>query len=53
MYAMLLITTLDKFERSDFTVDADIGPKPEEVKKLATKAGYPLDKVMRERGIQS
>jgi hypothetical protein len=53
MYAMLLITTLDKFERSDFTIDADIGPKPEEVRELATKAGYPLDRVMRERGIQS
>jgi hypothetical protein len=52
MYATLLITTLHKFERSDFTVDADIRPKPEEVRKLATKVGYPLDQVMRERGIQ-
>ena len=52
MYAMLLIATLDKFERSDFAIDADIHPKSEEVKKLATKAGYPLDQVLRERGIQ-
>jgi hypothetical protein len=52
MYAMLLIATLDKFERSDFAVDAEIRPKPEEVIKLATKAGYPLDQVLKERGIQ-
>jgi hypothetical protein len=51
MSAALLIRTLDKFERSDFTVDADIRPKLEEVRELAANVGYPLEQVMRERGI--
>jgi hypothetical protein len=32
MYAARLIRTLDKFEASDFTDDADIRPKLEEVR---------------------
>lgn len=50
MHAALLIRTLDKFEASDFMVDADIRLKPEEVKELATKVEYPLAQVLKERG---
>jgi hypothetical protein len=51
MHAALLIRSLDKFEASGFAIDAHIRPRPEEVKELAAKIGYPLDKVMRERGL--
>jgi len=51
MHAALLIRTLDKFEASGFAIDADIRPKPDEVRELAAKVGYPLDQVMRERGL--
>jgi hypothetical protein len=52
MYAAMLLLTLDKFEASGFSSDADIEPKPEEVRKLAVDTGYPLEQIMRERGIQ-
>jgi hypothetical protein len=53
MYAALLIRTLDKFVTSGFVVDADIRPNPEEIRQLAAKVGYPLDEVMRERGLSA
>jgi len=53
MNAALLITTLDKFEASGFSMDADIRPKPEEVRELAAKTGYPLEEVLRERGFSA
>jgi heme exporter protein D len=53
MHAALLISTLDKFEASDFAVAADIRPKPDEIRKLAAKVGYPLDQVMKERGLST
>jgi hypothetical protein len=53
MHAALLRSTLDKFETSDFAVDADIRPKPDEVRKLANKVGYPLDQVLKERGFST
>jgi hypothetical protein len=52
MGAALVISTLDKFEASGFDVDADIGVKPEEVRELASKVGYPLEEVMKERGLK-
>src|SRR2546430_9782304 len=36
-----------------FIVDADIRPKPDEIRDLAIEVGYPIDQVMRERGIQA
>jgi len=53
MTAALLITTLDKFEASGFSMDADIRPKPEEIQELAAKTGYPLAEVLRERGFSA
>ena len=51
-HATLLIRTLENFEASNFEVDADIRPKPEEVREIATKMGYPIDQILRERGFQ-
>jgi hypothetical protein len=51
MHAALLIRTLDKFEASGFTLDADIQLKPEEFRELAAKVDYPLDQVIKERGL--
>lgn len=52
MSGELLIRTLDKFEASDFTADADVRSSPEELRELAIKTGYPLDQVLKERGLQ-
>lgn len=52
MYGALLIKTMQKFETSGFTVDADIRPTPAEVRELAARVGYPLDQIIKERGFQ-
>jgi hypothetical protein len=53
MHAALLIATLDKFEAAGFELAADIRPRPDEVKELAAKVGYPLEQIMKERGISA
>jgi hypothetical protein len=53
MHAALLTKTLDKLEACGFMVDADVRPKPDEIRDLAIEVGYPIDQVMRERGIQA
>jgi hypothetical protein len=50
--AALLIKKLDNFEASGFAADAKIGPKPADVRAIAAKLGYPLDQILRERGLQ-
>lgn len=51
MHAALLIATLDKFESSGFVLTADIRPSRDEIHALAAKVGYPLDAVLKERGL--
>jgi hypothetical protein len=50
-HASILIRTLEKFEAADFAPDADMSPKPDEIRRFAADAGYPLDEIARERGI--
>jgi hypothetical protein len=50
LLAALVLKTLDKFEASGFSVNADISLKPDEIKELAAKTGYPLADLARERG---
>ena len=51
MYGARLIKTMEKFEASGFSLDADIEPTPAELRILAAQVGYPLDEIARERGI--
>ena len=51
MNAAMVIRTLDKFELSGFSADADIRVTPEEIKALAKQVGYPLEEIARERGL--
>ena len=38
---------------SALRLDADVRPKPDEIRDLAIVVGYPIDQVMREGGIQA
>jgi hypothetical protein len=51
MNAALLVRTLEKFESGDFAASADMGLKPDEIQRLAAETGYPLDEVLKERGL--
>jgi hypothetical protein len=51
MAAALLIKTMEKFEASGFAVDADIKSTPAEIRTIAARAGYPLEEIARERGL--
>jgi hypothetical protein len=52
MYGAVVVKTLEKFEASSFRAEADIRPTQAEVKELAAKTGYPLDQILKERGLQ-
>jgi hypothetical protein len=52
MLAALLIKKLDNFEASGFAADAKVDPEPADVRALAAKLGYPLDQILRQRGLQ-
>jgi hypothetical protein len=51
MNAALLILTLDKFQKSGFRTDVDLHLTADEARRLATETGYPLDDVLKERGL--
>ena len=51
-HAAILIRTLENFEASDFAVNADVRPKPDEVRTIATQMGYPIDQILSERGFR-
>ena len=51
MHAALLIKTLDKFEVAGFVPTAEIHPSHDEIRALAANVGYPLETVLRERGL--
>ena len=53
MSAAMLIKTLEKFEASGFTAETSPRLAPAEVRELAKEVGYPLDDVLRERGINA
>lgn len=50
-YAAIVTRTLDKFESTGFSADADIRPSPDDIRQFAKAAGYPLDEVAKARGI--
>ena len=52
MAAAMVIKTLDKFEASGLEVGADIRVKPEEIRELASKVGYPLDEVIKNAALK-
>jgi hypothetical protein len=51
MNAAILVVTLDKFEAAGFSANADLSLKPDELRKMAEATGYPLDEVLKERGL--
>jgi len=51
MNAALLIATLDRLESADFDPNADLTPTPDEVRRLAAQVDYPLEDIMKERGL--
>lgn len=53
MSAAMLIKTLEKFEATGFAAHASLRLAPAEVRELAKKVGYPLDDVLKERGINT
>lgn len=53
MNAAILIKTLEKFEIAGFSMDADLSLTLDEMRELATKTGYPLDQVLKERGFST
>lgn len=50
-YAGIVIRMLDKLAAAGFRRNADLRLTPEEVRGVAATAGYPLDEVLKERGI--
>ena len=48
----LVIRLLEKFEQSDFAVDADLKPTREEVLELAKRVDYPIEIILKERGFK-
>lgn len=51
MYAAILVAILNKFEAAGFSADADLNMKPDEMRKMSAETGYPLDEVLKERGL--
>jgi len=51
-HSAILVRTLEKFEQAGFAANSDIRPTPAEVRRFATDAGYPLDEIAKERGIE-
>jgi hypothetical protein len=51
MYAAILVAILNKFETAEFSTDADLNFKPDEMRKMAAETGYSLDEVLKERGL--
>jgi hypothetical protein len=51
MNAAVLTLTLDKFQKSGFSADANVTMTAEEARRLATATGYPLEAVLKERGL--
>lgn len=51
MNAAMLIRMLEKFESSGFDPNSKIQSMPEEIRELAAKVGYPLDEILKERGL--
>lgn len=50
-YAAILVRTLEKFETAGFSADTDLHPTAAEVRQFADAAGYPLDQIAKERGV--
>ena len=51
MHGMMLTKMLDKFESAKLSSDANLALTREEMLGLAKQAGYPIEAVMRERGL--
>jgi hypothetical protein len=51
-HAAIVVRTLEKFEEAGFRADADLRLRPEEIRRFAADAGYPLDEIAKERGVQ-
>jgi hypothetical protein len=52
MNGAIIMAVLDKFEKADFALDADLKLEPAEVKALARQVGYPLEAVAKAYGIE-
>ncbi len=50
MNAEVLVAVLDKWEKADYVIDADLTMSLEEMKELARPIGYPLNTVLKARG---
>ena len=53
MAAAMLIRTLEKFERAGFNPDTLAALTQDEIREIASEVSYPLEKLLRERGLSN
>ena len=50
MKGAMVLLKLDKFRAAEFANDANLKPTREEIVAVSKKVGYPLNKILEERG---